>query len=64
MYVKLLQRITKNNKLIKKKKRFQFKKEKDGYLLHQHNYLENILVKFNIDKYKIASNMRLENKEE
>jgi ABC-type lipoprotein export system ATPase subunit len=49
---------------MKKKKRFQFKKEKDGYLLHQHNYLENILVKFNIDKYKIASNMRLENKEE
>jgi len=28
MYVKLLQRITKNNKLMKKKKKIQFKKKK------------------------------------
>jgi hypothetical protein len=35
----------------------RFIKEPDGYLLQQQKYLENILAKFNIDKYKSASNM-------
>jgi len=42
----------------------KFIKEKDGYLLQQHKYLENILRKFDIDKYKISSNMIPEENEE
>ena len=35
----------------------KFEKLKDGYLLHQKRYLDKILNKFNIDKYKPTSNM-------
>jgi len=34
----------------------KFEKEKDGYLLQQRRY-ENILDKYDINKYKISSNM-------
>lgn len=35
----------------------KFEKLKDGYLLHQKRYLDEILSKFNIDKYRPSSNM-------
>jgi len=35
----------------------KFEKSKDWYLLHQKGYLDKILSKFNIDKYKPTSNM-------
>jgi len=34
----------------------KFEKLKDGYLLHQKRYLDEILNKFNIDKYRPTSN--------
>jgi len=42
----------------------KFIKEKDGYLLQQRKYLENILKKLDVDKYKISSNMIPEENEE
>jgi len=35
----------------------RFEKEKDDYLLQQRRYVENILDKYDINKYKIYSNM-------
>jgi len=35
----------------------KFEKEKDGYLLQQRRYVENILDKYDRNKYKISSNM-------
>jgi len=35
----------------------KFEKEKDGYLLQQKRYVENMLDKYDINKYKISSNM-------
>jgi hypothetical protein len=34
------------------------------YVLYQQNYLENVLNKFDIQKYKIVNNMIPEEKEE
>jgi len=35
----------------------KFEKEKDGYLLQQRRYVENMHDKYDINKYKIPSNM-------
>lgn len=42
----------------------KFEKLKDGYLLHQRRHLNNLFKKYNLDKFKIATNMVPETNEE